>query len=276
MFHTIYRIYYYRKELVIKFIIFRKENENMKSTDNNISSTSKQWLDIREDYFFNAYGTAYCDKENYDLISVHDPNTVYVIIDSPTCDMYLGDCKIPKPSHERMYLMTYDEDDDKYIIYLNLISNFRDNLVPVCRFKDPQEALDALHQYTCVGWHTNMARNIYMSIINYVDEVYGINEAIISMITCFGYSNDPRLQYLCEEAISYGVENDARDLPQYYRAALHNLRTGKPDSLIVLYSDIYDVFVKYNWFKDSKDENLSAEVNDIIDVARKYAFTRIY
>lgn len=244
----------------------------MKSIDNHIQSpNSIRWIDP-QNLFLHSNEVHHINQDEYDMHSTHDPSTVYVIMDSPTDKMYIGDYEIPKEAHSRQYLMSYNDKENVYKIYLNLISNYRDNLVPVAKYKDVNDAIKALHAYKSVGYHTKAAAATYQAIANYIDEIYGINEAIISIISAFGYRDDPRMQYLNEAAISYGVTNKDRDLPQYYRAALHNLKDRKPDSVIVTYSDIYDVFVKYNFFKEINSENLSDPVNDIIVCINRYIF----
>ena len=241
----------------------------MKSMDNHINNPMEtKWIDPTS--FTKSNEVHYITQEQYDMMGSRNPEVVFVIIDSPEDRIYLGDYEIPKPVHSRQYLMAFSDHRKMYQIYLNLISGHRDNLVPVAEYDNVNDALKALHAYQSVGYHTKMAYNIHQSITNYIDEVYGINEAIIGIIAAAGYRDDPRLQYLNEEAIHYGVTNKDRDLPQYYRAALHNLKTTKPDAVISVYSDIYDVFIKYNFFKDIED--LANPVNDVIACINKYIF----
>lgn len=244
----------------------------MKSRDNCINNpTETKFIDARN-LFDDSRNVEYISQEMYEIMNHHDPDTVYIIKDSIEDDMYLGDYKIPKPAHSRNYLLSFSDHRKMYTIYLNLVSRFRDNLVPVAEYEDVNDALAALHAFKSVGYHTKTAYALYQSLQNYINGIYGINEAITGMIAVYGYRDDPRFQYLMETAISYGVANDTRDLPQYYRAALHNLKDMKPDSIIVIYSDIYDVFVKYNFFKDVDTTDLSMQINDIMNVFDKYAF----
>ena len=248
----------------------------MKSMDNHINHPMEtRWIDPRS--FNSTNEVHYITQERYDMMRSRNPEVVFVIIDSPEDRMYLGDYEIPKPAHSRQYLISFEDHRKVYKIYLNLISNYRDNLVPVAEYDNLEDAVKALHAYQSVGYHTKSAYNVYQSIANYIKKVYGINESIIGMIASFGYRDDPRLQYLNEEAIHYGVTNKDRDLPQYYRAALHNLKTVKPDAVIGMYSDIYDVFVKYNFFPGidfdrDNDIDLSKPVNDIIACVNRYIF----
>lgn len=242
----------------------------MKSIDNHIQNPmATKWLDYR-DLFMGSNELHYITQEQYDMHKTHDPETVYIIIDSTTDRMYIGDQEIPKPAHSRQYLMSFDDHRNVYKVYLNLVSNYRDNLVPVAEYQDVKDAVKAIQAYASVGYHTKAAYATYQALGSYIDEEYGINEAIIGIIAAFGYRDDPRLQYLNEEAIHYGVTANARDIPQYYRAALHNLKDRKADSVIVAYSDIYDIFVKYDFFKEMDD--LSGPVKDIIACINKYIF----
>ena len=242
----------------------------MESRDNSLNNPNQiQQLDAYN--LTNHVDVIPLTQEEYDL-RPHDPEDVYIILDSPSADIYLGDKKLPKPAHINQYLLAIGEHRKSFIIYLNMVSNYRDNLVPVAEFNDINDAILALYEYRHIGTHTNLGAIVCEILEHYQDNVYGINEAIINMIAASGFRDDQRLQYLNEEAIHYGVTNKDRVLPQYYVAALHNLKSRKPDSTIVIYSDIYDIFVKYDFLKEVKPDEIKNVICDILTAMHSYVF----
>ena len=211
-------------------------------------------------------------QEQYDLMAYHDPQVVYIIYDSRRGDMYIGDNLIPRPQNKNQYLLALGDHRKSFIIYLNAVTGYLDDLIPVAEFSDINAAIAALYQYKKVGTHINLGHVVCSIVECYMNGEYGINEALINIIAESGFRDDIRLQYLNEKAISYGVSNKDKNLPQYYIAALHNLKDKDPNAIISIYSDLYDVFVKYNFMEDITEDNIHEVVSDLMTAMHSYVF----
>lgn len=243
----------------------------MYSSDNTINDPNHK-IAIDLSYVSTHTTIVPISQADYDMMGFHDPRTIYFITDSKLGDMYLGDTIIYKFQNKNEYLLALGDHTKSFIIYLNSISCHRDNLIPVAEFDDINDAIKALYQYKKVGTHTNLGSVICSIVESYMDDVYGVNEAIINMIAASGFRDDIRLQYLNEKAMSYGVSNKDKQLPQYYVAALHNLKDNEPDTTISIYSDLYDIFVKYDFMKEVDDDNISDVVYDLTTAMYSFVF----
>ena len=240
----------------------------MESFDNHINPPfTKIWVDDFSDYD-NANRTEYVIQDAYDAMSYHDPITVYVILDNDR--MYKGDQLIPTTKNGREYLIGYSHQKNRYVLYLSYTRERHTKLIPIAEYKDPNGALHGLMTFSTVGSHDRLAAHIYRMIKTYVDGDYGIHETILGIIADAGYRDDPRFQYLNELAISYEVSNLSKDLPVRFKEALHSLQDIHPGSCATAYSDIYDVFVKYDFFKNPNTEIIQNIVKDIMIALGNY------
>ena len=257
----------------------------MKSTDNNLYNHLKVTeIDIRNtiDAFPNSK-IFRCDKDYYDAMQQHDPRTTYIVkFKDGVTRCFIGDMPIEKVSRRPKYVMSIT-DNCEYQIFINLADtksyDSQSILIPLVRYDDPQKAINALHAYRKVGSSEKISLEIFIALGSYISKENGINELLINLIGNLGYRDDPRLQYLNELAVTYGVESSTRDLSPTYRTMLHNIANKKADTLVPLYSAFYDVIVKYDFFKGKKyslarreveELDLSEEVNDIYNAYMKW------
>lgn len=253
----------------------------MKSTDYNLndpfvidSINLQRTLDSR--HYPNI---EHVNQNFYDLIQIKDPNTVYVINDATDGRIYYGDILIPKERNDVSYLIGNDKKGN-YVLYMNRVVGFNDKLIEICKYKDPQDAINNLNLFNNSGSHQPMNLKIYTTIISYLNDNISINDMILGIIVIFGFKNDPRLQYLIETSRRYIMEVNGKidkDLPPLWREELRHFKDRYPDSLFIYYSDLYDIIVKYNFFKDDKynlnvneHPDLSDVINEIINMFIKY------
>lgn len=196
-------------------------------------------------------------EEEYVLIANKCPKTIYIIKESGTVymgDTLVGDLKryIPK------YLMTLSvEPPLEYIIYFNQKSSsdkwyVNDNLIEIQRYNDPQECLEQLHLFNRAGSHELTSIQLYNILVNYIDKNIHIHDLLIGLISLFGYKNDPRLQEVIQVCISHGTQHSTESFPVLFLEELSTLKDSSSNHLFKIYSDLYDVLLTYNFFKDRK------------------------
>lgn len=246
----------------------------MKSTDHNINNplcidgidlmkTAEAWT---------TPNIQLITQEEYDMLRVHDPLTIYMIHEAIDKRMYLGDILIRNSPNGIKYLVGIDECSHEYTLYANIIQNYTDRIVPLCRYKDPQMAFDALNMYSNIGSHEKLEVSLYSTICAFLDKMIPLHDLIVGSMCLFGYNSDPRIQMLTDVAISYGVKSYDDDLPQLFREDLPNMSSQYDNPLFDTYAKLFNVFVKYNMFRDKKyrkgfDElDLKDPIKDIIGV----------
>lgn len=247
----------------------------MKSTDHNINNPLKciciDLLRTVESWDFP--NTLKVTQEKYDLIQIHDPHTIYTITDSSDGRSYYGDALIINDNVSIKYYLGQN-DKNEYVIYVNQLAGTGNNnvqqLVPICAYNDPQTAIDALSKCNKTGSHIKRDLDIYNIIKSYIDKYISTHEFIISIIAAFNFKEDPRLQTLIEFAVGHNSHKCSREFPPFYADQLPRMRDYYPESLFVIYSNLYDLIVKYNFFKDKKYEdvnvNLSKEITEIFKI----------
>lgn len=249
----------------------------MKSTDHNINNPLKS---IEIDLLNSVENLSVpsmipITQVDYDNIKMHDPTTYYVITDYNGKRVYLGDMLIEDDSKVNRVIYRYYlglNDADQYIIYVNELAGTCDNiekLVPVCAYDNPRSAMDALARFNKVGSHHDEDLNIYNTILSYIDKNISTHEFIIGLMVIFNYNSNSKLQLLNEYAMSYHVDKNMQEFSVSYLEIIARMKKTYPDSLFGLYSDLYDLIVKYDFFKDKKyqknldDLNLSIEITDV-------------
>lgn len=249
----------------------------MKSTDYNLNDPfAIDSIHLQRTLDSSHYpNIEHVDQNFYDLIQVKDPNTVYIINDSTDGRVYYGDILILKERNDVSYLIGTDKNGN-YVLYMNSVVGFNDKLIEICKYKDPQDAINSLNLFNNAGSHQPINLKIYSTIIPYIDNNISINDLILGIIVIFGFKNDPRFQYLIETSRQYILEVNGKidkDLPPLWREELRHFKDRYPDSLFTYYSNIYDIMVKYNFFKDERynldineHPDLSDVINDIIKV----------
>ena len=235
----------------------------MKSTNFNLNASMTQ----KEINAFSiiennpALEVAIVTQDEYDVMQYHDEHTVYVIKDDEP-RMYMGSKKIPVNKNDTQYLVGYDPSSLTYILYVNQVAGYKDNIIPIAEFKTAQEALRALSAYSTIGTHARSDIKILTVLDDYLQQITGMNTTIISMISSMGYRDDARLQYLNELSIIFGDDLMGTDISPLHRESLYAISQQHPESLAPLYSEIYDVFVKYNFF--NKYEHVDDLGKDLI------------
>lgn len=254
----------------------------MNSTDHNINNPmGGSTIELLRMIDANVTYTMVCvTQETYDMMSSHDPNTMYIISDSPDKRIYIGDTLIRSNNTTKKYFIG-QEDVNRYIIYMNTKSgNFieSDYLVPICMYDNAQSAIDALSKFNKVGSHIKLDNDIYNIIISYIDKHLSTHEFIVSIISAYNFKEDPLLQQIIQFAISYGVHKCMKEFPSFFVTQLSRMRTTESRSLLVMYSNLYDLMVKYDFFKGKKyqldvdtinDIDLSKEISDISQAVYK-------
>lgn len=250
----------------------------MKSTDQNLNNPLRIGdIDLlREAESWRNPTVQLITQEEYDLLQTKDPLTIYVIHGSNPHRMYLGDCMIHEDSRSCKYLVGMDE-SKAYVLYMSIRDNGIDKIVPISRYKNPQDAIDAMNMCHNAGSHQKTNMVLFNSIAAFIDNHISVNDLVIGVLCIFGYERDPRLQNIIEVAISFGVKSSKLDIPVIFREELPSMGDRYENSLFDLYSDVYNIIVKYDFFKDERYHNscdkldLSSPIYDIMKAADKYA-----
>jgi hypothetical protein len=244
----------------------------MKSTDYNINNPFKKVeLDLlRTIPSWNILNILNITQEEYNLIQIHDPHTMYIISDSDTGKVYLGDILIEEDCTINKYYMGIN-DRKEYVVYVDQLAGTLDNrsqLVEICAYDNPQSAIDALYQFNKVGSHIKTDFDIYGIIKSYIEKNISTHELIISILVVYNFREDCRLQNIIEFAVSHNAHRCMKEFPSFYADQISRMRDNKPESLFPVYSNLYDLIVKYDFFSDRKYQNiddldLSSEIRDI-------------
>ena len=233
----------------------------MMSSDNHINNNMRiSEIDIAKLSGLNGITPTrqvYMTREEFDLLQTKNLDTLYIVVnpDDDTHAIYFGNTRIPNPEDDPypMYVMGIN-DNNEYEIYqvMKSWSDHSKSLIPIIRFNDPQKAVDTLHKYKHIGSATQHALKTHIAITAYVKKECGLHECITSIIANLGYRDDPKLQVLNEITATFRYKTGSRELPSQLRISLHNLAASHPESLLPIYSQIYDVFDKYEYFDDPK------------------------
>ncbi len=230
----------------------------MQSTDHDLNNpTRTDLIDLLERFdamkFMKTEGVT---QDFYDRMGVHDPHTAYVITDHPG-KVYYGDSLVPMERNKPRYLLG-QERRGEWILYMNTTSEGQEKIYEVCKYDDPQKAIEALETCNRVGSHHAVNIQIYDILRQYISKDISINSAIFGIISLFGYKDAPDLQRVIQTAFEYGAFKHPegsyglpqRDLPVRLRDEISRIAKQEPNSLYNLYSRFYNVFVKYALFKD--------------------------
>lgn len=229
----------------------------MKSTDHNINDPTCIGTIPFHRYVesWELPTIEYISKEGYDLMNVHDPYIMYIITDVEPRLMYYGDIEIKQAKAPKTYYMTTrylgDINEYEYVIYVNTKDGSPhngDNLIEICKFNNAQDAINALHLYNSAGSHSFMGLQINKILSEYILRHISIHDCIVGLISSYGDRNHPGLQSIIQMGVTYGTKHTDVDLPVLLREEIKNMRGLHP--FVTIYANIYDVFVKYNLFRD--------------------------
>ena len=216
-------------------------------------------------------------------------------LDRPYMDLYdwndtyhFGNVPVDILNRRSHYLLTYDDETDWWIIVNDTRlprkaeTSYGPAVVkstPIARYKELNDALNALYNFNLVGYHDRKSFMIRQLIISYINNENGMNETILGMMSVYGLDKIPEFQQLHKRAVAIGCKNLDKDIPVDYKASLHNYKSNYPDSLHALYSDLYDAFVKFDYFKNKKyknksenELNLKNETHTFIELIYRYLY----
>ena len=210
-------------------------------------------------------------------VNMHDWNETF----------HFGDVPVDIINRRNRYLVTYDEKLDEWIIVNEKrlprvavnekYGPLTVSIMPVARYKNATDAIKAMNAYNRVGYHLKSAYLLRQLIVSYIQKENGLNETILGMMSIYSLSTMPEFQEINMKAISYGTENLARNIPYDFRVELQHAKVDKPDSLLGLYSQLYDAFVKFDFFKIKKytepqpDElDIETETTAFMNIINKY------
>lgn len=244
----------------------------MHSTDTNIDHPYKGSLisSMPDSLGLTAVSVS---QKFYDLTLKHDPKTIYIIEDDPKGKMYIGDVLIDESHEPVQYVVGYHSLTKEYTVYRVIHTRFNSQLKSLKRYKKPQDAIDAIQKYEKTGSEDKLHMSIYIALTAYIVKDNGIHDTIMSILmNSFGYKEYPGIQDILSLAINTGVNNGDRDITDQFKAILAERDQVSQYPFCYLYQKVYDVFVKYDFFKgkayqcDPEDLVLSEPIEDIIHI----------
>ena len=261
----------------------------MKSTDNNINKPLKvDTLHLaREVESWQFMKILYVTQENYDAMNFYDPYTAYVIKDPGSSRVYYGSMRVDNDSYVRnpKYVMGLTSEGE-YAIFMNTSSR----LIQISRYNDVQKAFEALKLLSNIGSYYEMDWHIYNFLTAYIDKDITCNQMIISIMSeLFNIKETAEFQSFIQILSTDGADNEYKDISPMLREDLGRWTSAnfqRTDNysqevyrLMSIYSDIYNIIVKYNFFKEDKyhdpsgDIDLSPVINDFYRIIRaKYKY----
>lgn len=264
----------------------------MRSTDHNLNNPmSVDPIQLEPQYdALEMLQVCHMPKHLYDQLAIKDPYTLYIVTDLQTgaVSQYYGENLIPHTKQTPQYLMALNEQGE-YVIYQNERDErypFKDCLIDICRHDNPQDAINVLRMFNKVGSHHLANISIYRLLVSYIKKDISINDFIIGVLGVYGYRDHPKLQQVIQTTYSYGVmegqidpqDKDRgygkyqMDIPVLLRNEIGELARAYPESLYPYYSAIYDVIIKYDFFRhpdyqsDPDNANLSEAVTELFHI----------
>lgn len=252
----------------------------MESTQNNLENPLHvNWLDINgsyNGYKINRQITTY----EYQHMQYHDPNCLYYTTDGE--HVYLGDFELYYPTDyigKPKCYMTYDPNNEDYVVCKLLDFKGRNWSVVANRWKDPQKALNDMMTILHTSDDTLVSLRVHEILVNYIKKLYGVGTAllnILAVISLDGHDNHAvqHMTLKLQELGVYELVESSRDLDDYSFTILKNEATTNPGSKVVRhFIGLYGIFQKYNLFRDSKytkakepeSLDLSKEIHDILN-----------
>lgn len=245
----------------------------MRSTDHNLNNPMEVGT-------INLYPSIDCTKlseivripmEMYELIKIKDPTCIYIITDSPTKKVYYGDWLVEDGKVERLYLLGPSDKFGEYTLYLNETDGIHDSLIKICRYSDPQAAINDLNKFNRVGSHQQTNLRIYNVVSQYITKDISIHDMLVGIISLFGYRDSNKLQSLLQTTTAYRADTNRNDLPMALKNALLSFKNIK-NPVFGFYADLYDLVTSYDFFKgrdfqkDPDDLDLSKVINKVVSI----------
>jgi len=258
------------------------------STDYNINHPLQgNQIDLNKHLYENLKDTIdplpVYGREEFDLIKVKDPNTIYYVKEkSHEIIRYLGDVPIDNKwenfkSSTKYCLMINDENE--YCIHRIEVSRRFDshvNLIFLYRYKNAQDAINKLSDLRKIGSPEELNRELYYTLINHLNKNINIQDTIFGIMILYGYNDHISFQPTINLVNHY--KNYLDDMDKYCRFIhdiVYDVRGNIP-ALIKIYYRLLQVWVKYNYFKAKKydidnldDIVLTEEIDDIKQAMRE-------
>lgn len=255
----------------------------MRSTNDNL--TNPLHVDMLavpfEQSFWNTVNVSRVTQFFYDHLQIRDPGTLYIIGDSRDGRAFLGNIMLNRFRSKIAYLLGPSDHHGEYIMYMSCATDYGDYLYEICRYNDPQAAINALNQANKTASHHVIHLEVRASIISFIEENIGVHDFIIGLIAMFGYQDDPRLQDVMASMRAYGAADSDYDIGTNARVMIRNFAKNRPEGLYRFYSDIYDLLHTYNFFRDDKytkdpeNAELGEPVHKIVSIMADTVLPRI-
>ena len=203
-------------------------------------------------------------QEWYDLLQTKDPHTIYIILNAKDRRVYHGDILISVENQKPRYLLTINSPKE-FQIYVNYHENYTDRLILISTYTDINTALKDLTRFNNVGSHIKWATQAYHITALYINQDISLQEFLIGMLSLFGYRDHPMLQALIEYSLSLGVNMQSNKLCIELVDNLYHFKSRH--FIFRMYSDLYDLLVLFNFFKDNKYHipNVEPDLSNFID-----------
>lgn len=275
----------------------------MKSTDNNINNPLKvNTVDLlRKVESWEFTKVLYVPEWKYRDMNQHDPHTIYIITDKHNGDVYYGDLLVTANGNNTPRYFLGINDNDENVIYMHTNGCFMPffgkmhrtslsrDFVEVARYENAQQAYNTLRVLNNVGDHDSRFIKLYNHIISYINKDISCHELVMFMINESYFRNIkdvPVYQNFLHILVLDGANNCQADISNLLKEDLGRWTSPNyyaPDDnnwemyvLMNMYSDLYNVVVEFNFFKDKRyhdasgDINLSVPIHKIGEIYRKY------
>lgn len=215
-------------------------------------------------------------QEQYDLIKIHEPNTMYYITDAGRLKVYMGDQLIPEEKLKCKYLLGSKNVFDKpeYSLYMVIENDGRTDLVEIAVTNNLHDAVQLMNTWNKTGYHHETRGIIRQGLVSYIRRENSAHEFIVNILAMFGYRNDPRLQDVINTMTVMGASKGYK-FDNFASEQLEYLKKHPNNSVYKRYSNLYDLLVKYDWFRGpeyQKDDvdlemiDLTAQIDEIVRI----------
>lgn len=230
----------------------------MFSTQDNLTNPNKvDWLTLQP--VFQSWECPMIQpvtQAEYNLIAIHDPHTIYHITDSAKLKMYYGD-------HEVQGVSQLTRPDIRYVIGpmgrdgnypILMLTNREGNhaLVTICQTPSITDAARIIQQWNPMPMDLNiMNRQLRGLLVQYIKRSINCNEFILGVLSMFQGGDHPDVQDVINAIRQWTQGVLLRcDLPAFALDALTLAKENSHNPMFRKYSDVYDVLVAFNYFKD--------------------------
>lgn len=228
----------------------------MRSSDNNLNNPMVvNTIDLYSNVNSAPPNVMRINEETYKLIKTKDPMTIYIVESDQGTKVYKGNSIIKIDYEKISYLLGPSNKYGEYKLYLN----HDGNLIEICKFDDPNIAINLLNRYNQMASHDKLALKVYNIVSEYIKRNIYLSDMILGIISSFGYKDSPKLQDLIMSLneltihkLNFRTQN----------AFMHN-----DNHLYKIYLGLYDLVESYDRFKSRKfQDNLdNLDLSEIMD-----------